>query len=132
MASAYFPWHRRSRARRPLFPETRPCRSDQAALGPAAMSGPEFEPIERSLSLGRRRLGRFVQTDKRQFEAFGPDDNSLGHFKTSKQVLGAIRTTLMDEAVRQLEGNNGAPNEGEATGSSSSSNSFPGAAIHSG
>jgi hypothetical protein len=55
------------------------------------MSKAGFEPIERTLYLGRRRLGRFVQTGKKQFEAFGPDENSLGHFKTSKQVLGAIR-----------------------------------------
>jgi len=55
------------------------------------MSKPEFEPIERSLYLGRRKLGRFVQTDAGQFEAFGPDDRSLGHFETSTQVLAAIR-----------------------------------------
>jgi len=55
------------------------------------MSKPEFEPIERSLYLGRRKLGRFVQTDARQFEAFGPDDCSLGFFETSRQVLAAIR-----------------------------------------
>ena len=55
------------------------------------MSKPDFEPIERMLYLGRRRLGRFVQTDKQQFEGFGPDDCSLGFFKTSKQVLAAIR-----------------------------------------
>jgi hypothetical protein len=55
------------------------------------MSKSDFEPIERSLYLGRRKLGRFVQTDKRQFEGFGPDDRSLGLFETSKQVLAAIR-----------------------------------------
>jgi hypothetical protein len=55
------------------------------------MSKPDFEPIERALYLGRRRLGRFVQTDKQQFEGFGPDDCSLGLFETSKQVLAAIR-----------------------------------------
>jgi hypothetical protein len=55
------------------------------------MSKPDFEPIERTLYLGRRRLGRFVQTDKKQFEGFGPDDCSLGLFETSKQVLAAIR-----------------------------------------
>jgi hypothetical protein len=55
------------------------------------MSKLDFEPIERALYLGRRKLGRFVQTDKRQFEGFGPDDCSLGLFETSKQVLAAIR-----------------------------------------
>ena len=38
----------------------------------------------------------------------------------------------MEDAVRQLEGDNGAPNDREATGSGSSSSSFPAAAIHSG
>ena len=51
----------------------------------------DFEPTERALYLGRRRLGRFVQTDDRQFEAFGPDDCKLGLFETSKQALAAIR-----------------------------------------
>jgi hypothetical protein len=55
------------------------------------MSEPKFEPIERALYLGRRKLGRFVQTAERQFEGFGPDDRSLGLFETSKQVLAAIR-----------------------------------------
>jgi hypothetical protein len=55
------------------------------------MSKPDFEPIERALYLGRRKLGRFVQNDERQFEGFGPDDCSLGLFETSKQVLAAIR-----------------------------------------
>jgi hypothetical protein len=55
------------------------------------MSKSDFEPIERALYLGRRKLGRFVQTDNRQFEAFGPDDCSLGVFETSRQVLAAIR-----------------------------------------
>jgi hypothetical protein len=55
------------------------------------MSKSDFEPVERALYLGRRKLGRFVQTDPRQFEAFGPDDRSLGHFETSTQVLAAIR-----------------------------------------
>jgi hypothetical protein len=55
------------------------------------MSKPEFEPIERSLYLGRRKLGRFVQIAEHQFEGFGPDDRSLGLFETSRQVLAAIR-----------------------------------------
>jgi hypothetical protein len=55
------------------------------------MTKSEFEPIERALYLGRRKLGRFVQTDERQFEAFGPQDYSLGLFQSSKQALAAIR-----------------------------------------
>lgn len=50
-----------------------------------------FEPIERALYHGRRRLGHFVQIDERQFEGFGPDDQSLGLFETSTQTLAAIR-----------------------------------------
>jgi hypothetical protein len=67
------------------------------------MSKSDFEPVERSLYLGRRKLGRFVQTDAGQFEAFGPDDRSLGFFETSRQVLAAIRdaqsTPIKDAAV---------------------------------
>ena len=55
------------------------------------MNKPDLEPIERELYLGRRRLGRFVQTDDRQFEAFGPDERNLGLFETSKHALAAIR-----------------------------------------
>jgi len=49
------------------------------------MSKSDFEPIERALYLGRRRLGRFVQTDERQFEGFGPDDCSLGLFEPASR-----------------------------------------------
>jgi hypothetical protein len=55
------------------------------------MSKPDFEPVERALYLGRRRLGRFVRTGAGQFEAFGPDDCSLGHVETIRDVLAAIR-----------------------------------------
>jgi len=55
------------------------------------MSQPDLLPVERTLYLGRRRLGRFVQIGENQFEGFGPDDQILGHFTSNKAVLRAIR-----------------------------------------
>lgn len=48
-----------------------------------------------------------------------------------KQAEARAGFAKMEDAVRQLEGDNGAPNEREATNSAGSSNSFPAAAIHS-
>jgi hypothetical protein len=75
------------------------------------MSNSDFEPIERALYLGRRKLGRFVQTDVRQFEGFGPDDRSLGLFETSKQVLAAIRDA---QQVKDRDGSAGTSHSSNA------------------
>jgi hypothetical protein len=50
-----------------------------------------FEPIERSLYYGRRRLGRFVQLDRRKYQSFGADDRCLGTFLSKPKALAAIR-----------------------------------------
>jgi hypothetical protein len=48
-------------------------------------------PIEHSVYIGRQRLGRYVQTDRRKFKAFAADDRPLGNFRVRKRMLAAIR-----------------------------------------
>jgi hypothetical protein len=50
----------------------------------------------------------------------------------AKQAEAHAGFAAMEEAVRELEGDNGAPNEGGATGFGSSSSSFPETPIHPG
>jgi hypothetical protein len=52
---------------------------------------PAFELIEHSIYIGRRRLGRYAQTDKKRFDAFDAEDRPLGAFKSRRQALAAIR-----------------------------------------
>jgi hypothetical protein len=49
------------------------------------------KPIEHSLYLGRERLGRYVQIDRRRFAAFDARDRHLGNFRIRKRALAAIR-----------------------------------------
>jgi hypothetical protein len=42
-------------------------------------------PIEHSVYIGRRRLGRYVQTDRKKFKAFAADDRPLGTFRVRKR-----------------------------------------------
>ncbi|UWU69458.1 hypothetical protein [Bradyrhizobium sp. NC92] len=48
------------------------------------------EPREYSVYFGRERLGRYVQVDKKTFEAFGKDDRLLGTFRKEKEARKAI------------------------------------------
>jgi hypothetical protein len=52
---------------------------------------PEWEPIEHSIYLGRKRLGRYVQIDRKRFKAFDAIDRPLGNFRVRARALGAIR-----------------------------------------
>lgn len=49
------------------------------------------KPIEHSVYLGRERLGRYVQMDRKRFEAFDPRDRPLGNFRVRSRALTAIR-----------------------------------------
>lgn len=48
------------------------------------------EPREYSVYFGRDRLGRYVQLDKKLFDAFGKDDRFLGTFRKEKEARKAI------------------------------------------
>jgi hypothetical protein len=48
-------------------------------------------PIEHSVYIGRERLGRYVQTDRKQFKAFAANDRPLGNFRVRERMLAAIR-----------------------------------------
>ncbi len=54
----------------------------------------KFEPIERSLYLGRRRLGSFTQIEARKYRSFDANHRSLGTFATWAKALAAIRKAL--------------------------------------
>jgi hypothetical protein len=51
----------------------------------------QLKPIEHSLYLGRERLGRYVQMDRKRFKAFDALDRPLGNFRIRARVLAAIR-----------------------------------------
>lgn len=47
-------------------------------------------PLEYSVYFGRARLGRFVRSGEREYQAFDRDDRSLGIFRKRKQALHSI------------------------------------------
>jgi len=49
-----------------------------------------WRPIEHSLYLGRERLGRYIQTERKRFSAFDAHDRLLGKFSTRAKALDAI------------------------------------------
>jgi hypothetical protein len=49
-----------------------------------------WKPIEHSLYLGRERLGRYVQTERKLFKAFDAHDRPLGMFLTRARAINAI------------------------------------------
>lgn len=59
--------------------------------GSIGVAQPEFELVEHSVYLGRERLGRYVQTDRRQFKVFDANDRPLGNFRVRARALAAIR-----------------------------------------
>jgi hypothetical protein len=62
-------------------------------IGKRAKSRAPFEPLHRSVYIGRECLGRYVQTDKKRFEAFAPSGRRLGIFRSAKATLAAIRNS---------------------------------------
>jgi hypothetical protein len=49
------------------------------------------EPLECSVYVGRERLGRYVQVDRRKYKAFDANDRPLGNFRVRAGALAAIR-----------------------------------------
>jgi hypothetical protein len=49
-----------------------------------------FEPLSRSVYIGRQYLGRYKQTEPDKFEAFAANGRSLGVFKSAAATLAAI------------------------------------------
>ena len=49
------------------------------------------KPIEHSVYIGRERLGRYAQTDRRKYKAFDANDRPLGNFRVRTRALAAIR-----------------------------------------
>jgi hypothetical protein len=57
-----------------------------------------LKPIEHSVYLGRERLGRYVQMDRKRFEAFDALDRPLGNFRVRARALTAIRKAWARQA----------------------------------
>jgi hypothetical protein len=49
------------------------------------------KPIEHSVYIGRERLGRYAQADRRKYKAFDANDRPLGNFRVRTRALAAIR-----------------------------------------
>lgn len=58
---------------------------------PRTQKHPKRRPIEHSVYLGRERLGRYVQTDRKRFKAYDAINRSLGNFRVRARALSAIR-----------------------------------------
>jgi hypothetical protein len=59
-------------------------------VSPSSSKKARWKPIEHSLYLGRERLGRYVQTERKLFKAFDARDRPLGIFLTRMRALDAI------------------------------------------
>jgi hypothetical protein len=53
-----------------------------------------FEPVRRSVYIGRRYLGRYVQTSSTAFEAFDATDRRIGVFESAENSVAAIDRIL--------------------------------------
>jgi hypothetical protein len=54
---------------------------------------PRWKKVEHSVYFGRERLGRYVQTDVKKFQAFDANDRLLGGYRDRAKALAAIRRT---------------------------------------
>jgi hypothetical protein len=59
-------------------------------MSPSSPKTASWKPIGHSLYLGRERLGRYVQTERKLFKAFDAHDRPLGIFLTRARALAAI------------------------------------------
>jgi hypothetical protein len=57
-------------------------------------AAPNFEPVQRSVYIGRQYLGRYVQVEKTKFEAFDARQRSLGIFRSAAKSVGAISNQI--------------------------------------
>jgi len=51
----------------------------------------KFKLLEHSVYIGRERLGRYVQTDRKKYKAFDANNRPLGNFRVRERALAAIR-----------------------------------------
>src|SRR6476659_7992053 len=76
----------------PYWHDILPIRSQNSAATSAVQNAAARpEPIQHSVYIGRERLGRYVQTDRKKFKAFDANDRPLGNFRVRARVLVAIR-----------------------------------------
>jgi hypothetical protein len=64
------------------------------------MSKIPFEPIERSVYLGRAKLGRYCQVSVKIFEAFDATDVCLGAFSSANEARAAIDAAFETAVLR--------------------------------
>jgi hypothetical protein len=53
-----------------------------------------FEPVRRTVYIGRQYLGRYVQTSSKAFEAFDAADRQIGIFESAENSVAAINRAL--------------------------------------
>ena len=63
-------------------------KSDQGVT--PAKQNPEFEPLEHSVYLGRRLLGRYERVSKKKYAAYDTADRLLGRFTKLANVQRAF------------------------------------------
>jgi hypothetical protein len=49
------------------------------------------KPIEHAVYIGRERLGRYVQTDRKKYKAFDAANQPLDNFRVRARALAAFR-----------------------------------------
>jgi hypothetical protein len=86
-----------SRIFKPISPQnvrligSRPVHAGCRTLPAEPIRRDSKKPIEHSVYIGRDRLGRYVQTDRRKYKAFDANDRPLGNFRVRASALAAIR-----------------------------------------
>jgi hypothetical protein len=64
---------------------------EQGSILLGADKAPRQKPIEHSVYLGCKRLGRYVRIDRKRYKAFDAHDRPLGNFRIRARALAAIR-----------------------------------------
>ena len=60
-----------------------------------AAKKPTLKRIEASVYIGRERLGRCVQVERKKYMAFDENDRALGSFRVRARALAAIRKAFL-------------------------------------
>lgn len=55
-----------------------------------SLDNDEFPPLDHSVYLGRKRLGRYFRAGRRLYAAYDDDDEHLGNFKTRRAAYQAV------------------------------------------
>ena len=71
-------------------PDVFPCLSHRVVSNNDALQASDFAPLEHSVYIGRRRLGRYTRVNLRLYAAYDACNRHLGRFTKRADALAAI------------------------------------------